>query len=138
MRVSDPIVFYAGARPGGVVPGPCLSQKEARIVPANDEFPRAVRIAAQRLARRRLTFPSSSKEIARVFHMPKARWSAPDPLLCAGEPCSRREEAARQLEKWEAPALSNELVETLAAIFLRRPEHKLVPFFVWLEKQLRR
>jgi hypothetical protein len=84
------------------------------------------------------------KGVARLFHMPNTRWSAPAPIR-AGEASglgewrsSRREETVRQLEKWQAPALANEAVETLAAIFLRRPEHKLIPFFVWLEKRLRR
>lgn len=115
----------------------------------------------ERLARRRLTeriFPSPlvvssngenamdarPKGIARVFRMPNARWSAAahlhacEPSRLADWRSSRRQETVRQLEKWQAPALANEAVETLAAIFLRRPEHKLIPFFVWLEKQLRR
>ncbi len=79
-----------------------------------------------------------------LIRIPNAQSKAPAPLP-AGEPTglgdwlsSRREESARQLEAWEAPALPDEVVETLATIFLMRPEHKLMPFFVWLEHRLRR
>jgi len=84
------------------------------------------------------------REIARVIRMPNAQSNATAPLR-AGEPTglgewlsSRREETVRQLETWQAPALPNEVVETLATLFLMRPEHKLMPFFVWLEGRLRR
>ena len=76
--------------------------------------------------------------------IPNAQSEAPAPLP-ANEPAgfgeglsSRREQIARQLATWEAPALPDQVLDALATIFLMQPGHELTPFFVWLEQRLRR
>jgi hypothetical protein len=39
----------------------------------------------------------------------------------------------RQLQRWEAPVLSDEEIEVYAKIFLMRPGHELMPFFLWMD-----
>jgi hypothetical protein len=51
---------------------------------------------------------------------------------------SRGDQLVRQLAKWQAPALPDQVLDTLATIFLMQPGHELTPFFVWLEHRLRR
>ena len=79
-----------------------------------------------------------------LIRIPNAQSNVPV-RLSAGEPArlgarhpSRREQIARQLAKWEVPALSDEVVDALATIFLMQPGHELTPFFVWLDHRLKR
>ena len=39
----------------------------------------------------------------------------------------------RQLQSWQAPVLPDEEIELYAKIFLMRPGHELVPFFLWMD-----
>ena len=39
----------------------------------------------------------------------------------------------RQLQRWEAPVLSDEEIEVYAKIFMMRPGHELMPFFLWID-----
>jgi len=39
----------------------------------------------------------------------------------------------RQLYRWQAPVLSDEEIELYAKIFLMKPGHELVPFFLWMD-----
>lgn len=51
---------------------------------------------------------------------------------------SRHEEAVRrQLSRWRAPVLSDEEIETYAKVFLMKPGHELVPFFLWIDDAAR-
>jgi hypothetical protein len=79
-----------------------------------------------------------------LIRIPNAR-SEPPAALPASEPAglaewfsARREEIVRQLETWQAPALPNEVLDALAAIYLVQAGHRLMPFFVWLEDRLKR
>lgn len=79
--------------------------------------------------------------IAEVIRIPNAR---PGLLLTpyadrhSGlDELSRGDAVARRLEAWKPPALPDEILETLAAIFLMQPGHELIPFFLWLEQRLR-
>ena len=62
------------------------------------------------------------------------------PLGAAAIPASterkagRHDEAVRrQLSRWRAPVLSDEEIETYAKLFLMKPGHELVPFFMWID-----
>ena len=48
-----------------------------------------------------------------------------------------RDKIAGQIEAWEAPILSDDIVETMATIFLMQPGHECMPFFLWLEGKLK-
>jgi len=39
----------------------------------------------------------------------------------------------RMLARWRAPVLSDEEIETYAKLFLMKPGHDLVPFFLWID-----
>ena len=67
-----------------------------------------------------------------------ARLSVGQPTRLGERYSSRREQIARQLAKWEAPALPDRVLDALATIFLMQPGHELTPFFVWLDHRLRR
>lgn len=88
--------------------------------------------------------PNRGNTMGALIRTPNAQSEAPAPLP-ANEPAdlgewlsSRREQIARQLATWQAPALPDEVLNTLATIFLMQPGHELTPFFVWLEHRLRR
>ena len=51
---------------------------------------------------------------------------------------SRNAETVRALGTWQAPVLSDAVVETLATIFLMQPGRRVMPFFAWLDDRLRR
>jgi len=51
----------------------------------------------------------------------------------------RHDESLRRLlRRWEAPVLSDEAIETYGKLFLMKPGHELVPFFLWIEDAIRR
>ena len=51
----------------------------------------------------------------------------------------RHEESLRRLlTRWKAPVLSDEEIETYGKLFLMKPGHELVPFFLWIEDAIRR
>jgi len=37
------------------------------------------------------------------------------------------------LARWRAPVLTDEEIETYAKVFLMKPGHELVPFFLWID-----
>jgi hypothetical protein len=39
----------------------------------------------------------------------------------------------RQLQRWQAPILPDEEIEFYAKLFLMRPGHELIPFFLWMD-----
>jgi len=39
----------------------------------------------------------------------------------------------RELSRWQAPVLSDEEIELYAKIFLMKPGHELMPFFLWMD-----
>ena len=39
----------------------------------------------------------------------------------------------RQLQRWHAPVLGDEQIELYAQLFLMRPGHELMPFFLWID-----
>ena len=43
----------------------------------------------------------------------------------------------RSLARWRAPVLSDEEIETYAKLFLMKPGHELVPFFLWIDDAAR-
>jgi hypothetical protein len=43
----------------------------------------------------------------------------------------------RSLARWTAPVLSDEEIETYARLFLMKPGHELVPFFLWIDDAAR-
>ena len=50
----------------------------------------------------------------------------------------RHEDAVRkQLTRWKAPVLSDEEIETYAKLFLMKPGHELMPFFLWIDDATR-
>jgi hypothetical protein len=52
---------------------------------------------------------------------------------------SRHDESLRRiLSRWRAPVLSDEAIETYGKVFLMKPGHELVPFFLWIEDAIRR
>ena len=51
----------------------------------------------------------------------------------------RHDESLRRLlTRWKAPVLSDEQIETYGKLFLMKPGHELVPFFLWIEDAIRR
>ena len=74
-----------------------------------------------------------------LIRIPNAQSDVPGQPTRLGERySSRRERIARELAKWEAPALPDRVIDALATIFLMQPGHELTPFFVWLDHRLRR
>jgi len=50
----------------------------------------------------------------------------------------RRQDAIhRQLQGWKAPILSDDTIEMYARLFLMKPGHELVPFFLWIDDATR-
>ena len=45
----------------------------------------------------------------------------------------RQDALLRVLARWRAPVLSDEEIETYAKLFLMKPGHELVPFFLWID-----
>ena len=43
----------------------------------------------------------------------------------------------RLLTRWRAPVLSDEEIEALARVFLMKPGHEFVPFFLWIDDAMR-
>jgi hypothetical protein len=43
----------------------------------------------------------------------------------------------RLLSRWRAPVLSDEEVDALARVFLMKPGHEFVPFFLWIDDAMR-
>jgi hypothetical protein len=43
----------------------------------------------------------------------------------------------RLLYRWRAPVLSDEEIDTYAKIFLMKPGHEFVPFFLWIDDAMR-
>ena len=55
------------------------------------------------------------------------------PTLSEVEPGAVDDGVLRELQRWEAPVLSDEQIELYAKIFLMRPGHELMPFFLWMD-----
>jgi hypothetical protein len=47
------------------------------------------------------------------------------------------EAVLRELERWRAPVLADEEIETYAKVFLMKRGHELVPFFLWIDDAAR-
>jgi hypothetical protein len=43
----------------------------------------------------------------------------------------------RLLTRWRAPVLSDEEIDALARVFLMKPGHEFVPFFLWMDDAMR-
>lgn len=72
---------------------------------------------------------------AGVVEVPVAAAPAPS---SAERKAGRHEEAVRRLlTRWRAPVLSDEEIETYAKVFLMKPGHELVPFFLWIDDATR-
>src|SRR5438445_6378675 len=52
-------------------------------------------------------------------------------------PALSRDKMSERLAAWEAPVLSDEIVETMATIFLMQPGRELMPFFLWLDGKMK-
>jgi hypothetical protein len=50
---------------------------------------------------------------------------------------TRHDAVIRLLYRWRAPVLSDEEIETYAKIFLMKPGHEFVPFFLWIDDAMR-
>lgn len=48
-------------------------------------------------------------------------------------PFLRRDEVMRQLERWIAPVVDESVIEAAAKIYLQKPGHELMPFFLWFD-----
>jgi hypothetical protein len=43
----------------------------------------------------------------------------------------------RLLNRWRAPVLSDDEIEAFARVFLMKPGHEFVPFFLWIDDAMR-
>jgi len=43
----------------------------------------------------------------------------------------------RLLNRWRAPVLSDEQIDAFASVFLMKPGHEFVPFFLWIDDAMR-
>ncbi len=43
----------------------------------------------------------------------------------------------RLLNRWRAPVLSDEEIDALARVFLMKPGHEFVPFFLWIDDAMK-
>jgi hypothetical protein len=84
------------------------------------------------------------KEIARLIRLPDSVPCVRD-QRSTGEPADlgerlsvSREEMVRLLDAWQAPTLTDGVIDALATIFLMRPEHAVIPFFLWIDERLGR
>ncbi|MGH7896796.1 MAG: hypothetical protein ACREQQ_02525, partial [Candidatus Binatia bacterium] len=55
----------------------------------------------------------------------------------AANAASNRDKIDSRIEAWHAPVLPDEIVDTLATIFLMQPGHELMPFFLWLDGKVK-
>ena len=92
----------------------------------------------------RIHLVTPPKKIARLIRLPDSGPSVRD-QRSTGEPADLAqwlsvsgEEMVRQLDAWHAPTLTDGVVDALATIFLMRPEHAVIPFFLWLDERLGR
>jgi hypothetical protein len=45
----------------------------------------------------------------------------------------QHESFLRLLNRWRAPVLSDDEIDALARVFLMKPGHEFVPFFLWID-----
>jgi hypothetical protein len=58
--------------------------------------------------------------------------------VCADSQAADRPDAVlRLLNRWRAPVLSDEEIDALARVFLMKPGHEFVPFFLWIDDAMR-
>jgi hypothetical protein len=67
-----------------------------------------------------------------VVEVPLAA-AGPGPNHVERKPVRREEAVRRMLSRWKAPVLTDEEIETYAKVFLMKPGHELVPFFLWID-----
>jgi hypothetical protein len=53
------------------------------------------------------------------------------PRAAKSEPVE--DDVQRELKRWHAPVLRDEEIELYGKLFLMRPGHELVPFFLWID-----
>jgi hypothetical protein len=62
----------------------------------------------------------------------------PEETVASAPPATlSRDSISSRIEMWQAPILSDEIVDTMATIFLMHPGHELMPFFLWLEGKIK-
>jgi hypothetical protein len=92
----------------------------------------------------RIRLVTPPKKIARLIRLPdsgpsvRGQRSTGEPADLAEWLSVSAEEMVRQLDAWHAPTLPDEVLDALATIFLMRPEHAVIPFFLWLDERLGR
>ena len=83
-----------------------------------------------------IRMPTGQGAPAPVASSVSAARPAEPPAAVAAEELSR-DKISSQLEAWQAPILPDEIVDTMATIFLMQPGHELMPFFLWLEGKVK-